>query len=97
LKQRINGTELLFFDGTLFQDDEMVKMGVGPKTGARMGHISMDGEDGSLAALSDVDIGQKIYIHINNTNPVLLENSPEREIVEQAGWVVSYDGQEILL
>ena len=97
LKQRLNGAELLFFDGTLFRNDEMVKMGVGQKTGERMGHINMDGEDGSLKTFSDIDIDRKIYIHINNTNPVLLQNSPERKIVEAAGWTVSHDGMEILL
>ena len=97
LKQRLNGAELLFFDGTLFRNDEMVKMGVGHKTGERMGHISIGGENGSLKAFSGVDINRKIYIHINNTNPVLLENSPERKIVEASGWTVSHDGMEILL
>ncbi|MXX99142.1 MAG: pyrroloquinoline quinone biosynthesis protein PqqB [Gammaproteobacteria bacterium] len=97
LKQRLDGAELLFFDGTLFRNDEMIQMGVGQKTGERMGHINMDGADGSLKAFSDVNIKRKLYIHINNTNPVLLENSPERKIVEDAGWTVSRDGQEITL
>ena len=97
LKEKLDGSELLFFDGTLFRNDEMIQMGVGHKTGERMGHINMDGADGSLKAFSDVDIKQKIYIHINNTNPVLLNNSPERKVVEDAGWTVSVDGQEIIL
>ena len=97
LKQRLDGAELLFFDGTLFRNDEMIQMGVGQKTGERMGHINMDGADGSLKAFSDINIKRKLYIHINNTNPVLLENSPERKIVEDAGWTVSQDGQEITL
>ena len=97
LKQRLDGAELLFFDGTLFKNDEMIQMGVGWKTGERMGHINMGGDDGSLKAFSDVAINRKIYIHINNTNPVLLENSPQRKIVEEAGWMVSRDGLEILL
>jgi len=95
LRQRLDGSGLLFFDGTLFRDDEMITMGVGKKTGKRMGHISMNGEDGSLAAFRDLRIDRKIFIHINNTNPVLVENSPERKIVEQAGWTVSRDGQVI--
>ena len=97
LKQRLDGAELLFFDGTLFKNDEMIQMGVGWKTGERMGHINMGSDDGSLKAFSDVAIDRKIYIHINNTNPVLLENSPQRKIVEEAGWMVSRDGLEILL
>lgn len=95
LKQRLDGAGLVFFDGTLFRDDEMITAGVGHKTGARMGHINMDGEDGSLAAFREVAVHRKIYIHINNTNPVLLEDSPERKIVEDAGWEVAYDGQEV--
>ncbi len=95
LKRRLDGADLVLFDGTLFRDDEMITAGVGHKTGARMGHISMDGEDGSLAAFRDVAAERKVYIHINNTNPVLIEDSPERRIVEDAGWQVSYDGQVI--
>ncbi len=95
LRERLDGSGLLFFDGTLFRDDEMITMGVGKKTGKRMGHISMNGDDGSLAAFRDIRIGRKIYIHINNTNPVLVEDSPERKTVEQAGWTVSRDGQAI--
>ena len=95
LRQRLDGAGLLFFDGTLFHDDEMITMGVGKKTGARMGHISMDGDAGSLAAFRNLHVGRKIYIHINNTNPVLLENSPQRKTVEDAGWSVAHDGQVI--
>lgn len=93
LRRRLDGAGLLFFDGTLFRDDEMITMGVGKKTGQRMGHVSMDGAAGSLAAFRDVRIGRKIYVHVNNTNPVLIENSPERETVERAGWSVARDGQ----
>ena len=95
LRRRLDGAGLLFFDGTLFRDDEMITMGVGKKTGQRMGHISMDGDAGSLAAFRDVRVARKIYIHVNNTNPVLLENSPERNTVERAGWGVAHDGQAI--
>lgn len=97
LKRKLNGSELLFFDGTLFKNDEMIQIGVGQKTGERMGHISMSGAVGSLNAFSDIEIKQKIYIHINNTNPVLLENSAERKIVEDAGWTIAWDGQEIII
>ena len=93
LKRCLDGADLVFFDGTLFHNDEMVAAGVGHKTGARMGHMNMHGEDGSLAAFRDLEIRRKVYIHINNTNPVLIEDSPERRLVEDAGWQVSYDGQ----
>ena len=91
---RIAGADVLFFDGTLFTDDEMVRAGVGQKTGRRMGHVSVSGPDGSLARLAG-QTGRRIYIHINNTNPLLLEGSPERALVEAAGFEVAYDGMEV--
>ena len=97
LRRRLEGAELVFFDGTLFRDDEMITAGVGRKTGARMGHLSIGGEGGSLAAFSSMAVARKIYIHINNTNPVLLDRSEERRIVENAGWEVAYDSQLIKL
>lgn len=97
LKQRLDGAELLLFDGTLFQDDEMITMKVGKKTGRRMGHISMSGADGSIAAFRDLNVRRKVYIHINNTNPVLLDNTAQRRTVEEAGWSVSMDGDVIEL
>ncbi len=83
------GADLLFFDGTLWTDDEMIRSRHGHKTGARMGHISVSGPDGSLAALRGLPIGRKIYLHVNNTNPILLEDSPERAQVTAAGWEVA--------
>ncbi len=97
LAARIGGADLIFFDGTLFEDDEMIRMGVGQKTGARMGHISMAGPDGSIAAFRDIEIGRKVFLHINNTNPVLRPDAEERRIVENAGWTVARDGMEISL
>lgn len=94
---RIRGAELLFFDGTTFTDDEMVALGLSTKTAWRMGHVAMSGESGSLARLANCGIGRKIYVHINNTNPVLVRDSPERARVESAGWEVGYDGMEVLL
>jgi len=97
LKTRITGAELIFFDGTLFTNNEMLDQGLLPKTGDRMGHMNMSGDDGSLALLQDLSIKKKVFIHINNSNPVLRDNSQERKMVEQAGWQVSYDGMEITL
>jgi pyrroloquinoline quinone biosynthesis protein B len=88
---------LVLFDGTLWTDDEMIQSGTGTKTGARMGHICVSGPDGSLAALAPLRIGRKIYIHINNTNPMLLDDSPERAAALRAGWEVAYDGMEVRL
>jgi pyrroloquinoline quinone biosynthesis protein B len=97
LRQRLQGAPLVFFDGTLYTDDEMLQQGLMPKTGARMGHISISGPEGSIAAFKDLDVAKKIYVHINNSNPVLNDNSPERKATEQAGWDVGYDGMEIRL
>ncbi len=97
IQARVKGADLLFFDGTTFTDDEMVKLGLSHKTAWRMGHVAMSGENGSMRRLADLGVGRKIYVHINNTNPVLIEDSPERRSVEKAGWDVSYDGMEVVL
>ncbi|MGH1481648.1 MAG: pyrroloquinoline quinone biosynthesis protein PqqB [Geminicoccales bacterium] len=95
LAERVGGADLLLFDGTLWTDDEMFRGGTGKKTGGRMGHMSVNGVDGSMAALGALNIKRKIYIHINNTNPILLDDSPERAEVEANGFEVAYDGMEI--
>ncbi len=97
LKDRINNSNLILFDGTLWTDDEMIKEKVGIKTGKRMGHISMSGSDGSLENFKNLTIKRKIFIHINTTNPALLENSEERKIANEAGWEIAYDTMEIEL
>lgn len=97
LAERIRGAELVLFDGTLWQDDEMIVHHVGEKTGGRMGHMSMGGLEGSIAALAELGIGRKVFIHINNTNPVLVEGSPERKRVEEQGWELAHDGMELIL
>jgi pyrroloquinoline quinone biosynthesis protein B len=94
LVDRIRGADLLFFDGTVFTDDEMITAGTGIKTGARMGHMAISGPDGSLAILASLDIGRVVYIHINNTNPIW-RAGPERNAVEAAGFAVGHDGMEI--
>lgn len=97
LAARLRQAGLVFFDGTLWTDDEMIRAEVGSKTGARMGHMSVFGPEGSLVALGALDIDRKVLIHINNTNPILLEDSPERREVEAAGFEVAFDGMEIVL
>jgi len=97
LAARLKGAALVFFDGTLYTDEEMIRQGLMQKTGQRMGHISISGPEGSIAALAPLDVGRKIYVHINNSNPVLDENSPERRATEAAGWEVGLDGMEIRL
>jgi pyrroloquinoline quinone biosynthesis protein B len=95
LAERLRGAELVLFDGTVFHDDEMRRAGVGTKTGRRMGHMPMAGEGGSLAAFAELDVARKVYVHMNNTNPVWRPDSPERRILEMAGWTVAHDGMEL--
>ena len=97
LKARITGVDALLFDGTVLHDDDMIRAGVGTKTGWRMGHVPMRGDGGSVASLKDVAIGSRVFVHINNTNPVLVEGSPEREAVEAEGWTVAHDGLTLSL
>lgn len=97
LGRRIDGAPLVLFDGTTFTDDEMAAHKVGTKTAARMGHMAMSGPDGSLTAFAPLRIDRKVYIHINNTNPVLVADTAARRVVEEAGWEVAYDGMEIVL
>jgi pyrroloquinoline quinone biosynthesis protein B len=97
LLERLRGAPLVFFDGTLWRDDEMIQLGIGTKTGKRMGHLSMSGEEGVIAAFRDLGIARKVFIHINNTNPVLLEDAPERSEAERSGWTIAYDGMELAL
>jgi pyrroloquinoline quinone biosynthesis protein B len=97
LADRLRGAALVFFDGTLFRDDEMIVRGEGAKTGARMGHISMSGPDGTVAAFARLGVKRRVFIHVNNTNPALLDDSPERREIEAAGWEVAWDGMEIRL
>jgi len=95
LRERLRGADALLFDGTVFEDDEMRQAGVGVKTGRRMGHMPIAGEGGSLHAFDGLGIGMCAYIHINNTNPILVEGSDQRRVVEAAGWTVTCDGMEI--
>lgn len=96
LRERLIRANAILFDGTLFTDDEMIRAGLGEKTGRRMGHMPVDGPDGSIAALNGLS-ARRIFVHINNTNPILVDGSPERRRVEAAGWEVAWDGMEIVL
>jgi pyrroloquinoline quinone biosynthesis protein B len=95
--KRLSGAELLFFDGTTFTDGEMVDLGLSKKTAWRMGHVAMSGDKGSLNVFAPCGICRKIYVHINNTNPVLIEDSPQRSEAVRAGWDIAYDGMEVSL
>jgi pyrroloquinoline quinone biosynthesis protein B len=97
LAARLQGADVVLFDGTLWSDDEMLRAGIGSKTGQRMGHMSLSGTNGTIAAFEQIEVRRKILLHINNSNPILLDDSPERAAVEAAGWEVAYDGMEIRL
>ncbi|SEM19592.1 pyrroloquinoline quinone biosynthesis protein PqqB [Bradyrhizobium sp. OK095] len=97
LKAEIDGASLVFFDGTVWQDDEMIRAGLGHKTGKSMGHVAMSGHDGAIARLADLTLDRKMFLHINNSNPALLPSSPERKALEEAGWQIPADGTEIVL
>jgi pyrroloquinoline quinone biosynthesis protein B len=96
LHQRLTRADVVLFDGTLFEDDEMLRTGTGSKTGRRMGHMPISGPGGTLSELAGLAC-RRIFIHINNTNPILVDGSPERQQVEAAGWEIAEDGQEIVL
>jgi pyrroloquinoline quinone biosynthesis protein B len=97
LAERLRGVELVFFDGTTYTDDEMIALGLGSKTASRMGHMSVSGVGGSVASFKPLRVARKIFIHINNSNPILVADSPERKAVEAAGWEVGTDGLEVVL
>ena len=94
LAARLEGAACVLFDGTLWRDDEMILAGAGQKTGARMGHMSMTD---SIAAFARLRVRRRVFIHINNTNPALLEDSAERATLRDAGWEVAEDGMEIVV
>jgi pyrroloquinoline quinone biosynthesis protein B len=97
LLAQLRGADCLLFDGTVFTDAEMIDLGVGQKTGRRMGHVPISGEGGSLHAFDKSAIARKIYIHINTTNPILERGSEAERAVKAAGWEIAYDGMTIEL
>jgi len=95
LAERLRGADLVFFDGTLFTDSEMIDTGTGVKTGRRMGHMPVSGNDGSLAAFASLDVARRVFVHINNTNPMWRPDSPARREIEASGWQIAHDGMEV--
>jgi pyrroloquinoline quinone biosynthesis protein B len=94
VERHLKGADLVFFDGTLWRDDEMIRAGLSQKTGKRMGHIAMNA---AMPALADLGIRRKVFLHINNSNPALRDESSERAELAAAGWIVPRDGMEIAL
>ena len=95
VRKQLQDCACLLFDGTCWQDDELVELGIANKTSREMGHLPIGDADGSLKQLARLPIERKIYIHINNTNPILIEDSPERRSVEEHGLEVAVDGLEL--
>jgi pyrroloquinoline quinone biosynthesis protein B len=95
LKQRLAGASVVLFDGTLWQDDEMIRRVSGPQEGKRMGHMSVSGPDGTVAAFRDIAVARKILVHINNSNPILLDDSASGARSRRKGWEVAHDGMEV--
>lgn len=95
VRDQLDGCSCLLVDGTCWRDDELAQLGLARKTAREMGHLPIDGPGGSLAQLAPLPIARKIYIHINNTNPILLDDSPERRTVEEHGMEVAMDGLEV--
>jgi pyrroloquinoline quinone biosynthesis protein B len=97
VRDALEGAGCVFFDGTFWSSDELIAGGLGTKRAEEMAHVPVGGAEGSLTGLASLRAGRKVYIHVNNTNPVLREDSPERASVEAAGWEVAWDGMEIEL
>ena len=95
VRAELDDCACLLVDGTCWRDDELIRLGLAGKTARAMGHLPIDGPGGSLGPLSALPIERKIYIHINNTNPILLEDAPERRVVERHGMEVAVDGLEL--
>jgi pyrroloquinoline quinone biosynthesis protein B len=94
---RLRDADVLLLDGTFWSDEEMRTIGAGSASARAMGHLPVGPEDGSLAAIATLPAARKIYVHINNSNPILREDSPERRVVEKAGVEVGWDGLEFTL
>jgi len=97
LHRTLDGADAVFFDGTFWSSDELPALGLGTKRAEEMAHLPVGGPDGSLARLAGVRARRRVYIHINNTNPMLRDDAPERRQVETAGWEIANDGMEIRL
>lgn len=89
--------DALFFDGTFWRDDELDHLGISSRTARAMGHVPISGKDGSLAALAPLRRPACVYLHLNNTNPILDPASPERREVEAAGLRIAEDGMKLEL
>ena len=95
VRRAVEDADCVFFDGTFWSSDELPGLGLGTKRAEQMAHLPVGGPDGSLARLHGLAAARRIFIHVNNTNPLLRDDSPERATVEAAGWEVARDGMEV--
>ncbi|PFG97399.1 pyrroloquinoline quinone biosynthesis protein B [Saccharopolyspora erythraea NRRL 2338] len=95
VRAELDDCACLFVDGTCWHDDELIRLGLAGKTARDMGHLPVGGAGGSLEQLSSLPIERKIYVHVNNSNPILMDDAPEREVVEKRGMEVAEDGLEV--
>ena len=94
---RLGTAHLVLFDGTFWTDDELIALGIGERSAREMDHLPVSGPGGSLERLASLGSPHRVYTHINNTNPMLVEDSPERLLVERRGLVVGADGMRFTL
>jgi pyrroloquinoline quinone biosynthesis protein B len=92
---RVAASDLVLVDGTFWRDDELPRLGITGRTAQDMGHVALSGPGGTLEVLAGLERPRKVLVHINNTNPILLEDSAERAEVVRAGVEVAYDGLEV--
>jgi pyrroloquinoline quinone biosynthesis protein B len=97
VRAALSDADCVFFDGTFWSGDELISGGVGTKRADEMAHVPVGGADGSLEGLGDLRAARKVFIHVNNTNPLLREDAPQRATAEAAGWEVAWDGMEVEL
>lgn len=91
----LEGADVVLFDGTFWSEDELAAVSPGAPSASAMGHLAIDGPGGSLAALAGLGARLRLFVHVNNTNPVLREHGPERGRVRASGWEVAHDGMEL--
>jgi pyrroloquinoline quinone biosynthesis protein B len=97
VRRALDAADAVFFDGTFWSSDELPALGLGTKRAEAMAHVPVGGPDGSLARLAGLRARRRVYIHINNTNPMLRDDSAERAQVDAAGWEIARDGMEVRL
>jgi pyrroloquinoline quinone biosynthesis protein B len=97
MRSALDDADCVFFDGTFWASDELIALGLGTKRAEDMAHLPVGGENGSLESLATLRASRRIYIHINNTNPMLRVGSPERAQAEAGRWEIAHDGMEVTL